>query len=154
MLFRSKHYKGWFYYNQTHPSQDLGDLNNPNKNGGTDCSGFVWLVLNKAGYRVPTNMQWFTGTMAADARIDHKYLKEVNKNEAKAGDIVIVNQGSGMGSNGHTAFLLEGWQGNNTKIIQEGGRYDRESVNEDKFGTSFTNLLKSGEVVFARPIKK
>lgn len=150
----AKHYKGWFYYNQTHPSQDLGDLNNPNKNGGTDCSGFVWLVLNKAGYRVPTNMQWFTGTMAADARIEHKYLKEVNKNEAKAGDIVIVNQGSGMGSNGHTAFLLEGWQGNDTKIIQEGGRYDRESVNEDKFGTSFTNLLKSGEVVFARPIKK
>lgn len=61
--------KGDFYYVQNHPSPDLGsDLKNPSKTGGTDCSGFVWLALNKAGYKVPANMGWFTGTMASDAK--------------------------------------------------------------------------------------
>lgn len=150
----AEHFKGWFYYSQTHPSSDLGDLNNPNKKGGTDCSGFVWLVLNKAGYKVPANMGWYTATMANDARGDHKWLEEISKSEAKAGDIVIVNQGAGGGSNGHTAILLENWKGNDTKVIEEGGRSDRDCVNEDKFGTSFTNLLNGGDVCIARPIKK
>lgn len=150
----AEHYKGWFYYNQTHPSKDLGDLNNPNKSGGTDCSGFVWLVLNKAGYKVPANMGWYTATMASDANGAHKWLKSISSSQAKAGDIVIVNQGNGGGSNGHTAILLENWHGNSTKVIEEGGRTDRSSVNEDEFGTSFTSLLNGGSVVFAQPIKK
>lgn len=150
----AEHFKGWFYYNQTHPSKDLGNLNNPNKNGGTDCSGFVWLVLNKAGYKVPPDMGWYTATMASDANGAHKWLQAIPSSQAKAGDIVIVNQGNGGGSNGHTAILLETWHGNSTKVIEEGGRTNRSSVNEDEFGTSFTDLLNDGNVVFAQPIKK
>ncbi len=72
-------------YVQTHPSPDLGsDLKNPSKTGGTDCSGFVWLALNKAGYKVPANMGWFTGTMASDAKGSHQYLKQISENDAKA----------------------------------------------------------------------
>lgn len=148
----AKSWLGWFYYIQSHPSGDLGsDFKNPNKSGGTDCSGFVWLVLNKAGYKVPKNMGWFTGTMASDAKGDHKWLKEIDKSNAKAGDVVIVNQGAGAGDNGHTAILEENWHGNGTKIIEQGGVGDH--VNEGKFGTSFLSLLNGGEVVLARPIK-
>ena len=146
--------KGYFYYVQSHPSSDLGsDLKNPSKTGGTDCSGFIWLTLNKAGYKVPANMGWFTGSMASDAKGSHQYLKQINENEAKAGDIVIVNQGAGAGNNGHTAILLGKWQGKETKIIQEGGDTSGH-VNEGKFGTSFSILLDGGDVVLARPVKK
>lgn len=146
--------KGYFYYVQSHPSSDLGtDLKNPNKTGGTDCSGFVWLTLNKAGYKVPANMGWFTGSMASDAKGSHQYLKQISESEAKAGDIVIVNQGVGAGNNGHTAILLGNWQGKDTKIIQEGGDTSGH-VNEGKFGTSFSTLLDGGDVVLARPVKK
>lgn len=146
--------KGYFYYVQSHPSSDLGsDLKNPNQSGGTDCSGFIWLTLNKAGYKVPANMGWFTGSMASDAKGSHQYLKQISENDAKAGDIVIVNQGAGAGNNGHTAILLGKWQGKDTKIIQEGGDASGH-VNEGKFGTSFSTLLDGGDVVLARPVKK
>ncbi|MCU9758224.1 phage tail tip lysozyme [Enterococcus faecalis] len=143
---------GWFHYKQVHPSPTLGeDLKNPNKSGETDCSGFVWLVLNKAGYKVPENMGWYTGSMASDAKESHQWFKEKSESEAKAGDVVIVNQGAGAGNNGHTGILTEKWQGKETKIIQEGGNGD--SVNIEAFGTSFTSLLSGGDVCFARPIK-
>lgn len=152
ILTTAKGWLGWFYYVQSHPSSDLGkDLKNPDREGGTDCSGFIWLVLNKAGYKVPANMGWFTGTMASDATGAHKYLKSIDKADAKAGDIVIVNQGAGSGNNGHTAFLTEDWHGNSTRIIESGGT--GKSINESQFGTAFSSLL-SGETTFARAIKK
>ena len=149
----AKRWLGWFHYDQVHPAPDLGsDLKNPNKEGRTDCSGFVWLVLNKAGYHVPANMQWYTGSMASDARGSQQYLQAISANDAQAGDIIIVNQGGGAGSNGHTGILTEKWKGNETKIIQEGGNGDR--VNIEAFGTSFTSLISGSDICFARPIKK
>jgi len=145
--------KGWFYYVQSHPSSDLGsDLKHPSKSGGTDCSGFVWLALNKAGYNVPANMGWYTMTMAQDAKGSHKYLKEVKSSDAKAGDVVIVNVGSGVSNNGHTAILLEDWKGRSTKIIEQGGGGDK--VNESTVANAFYPALEGGEMVLARPIKK
>ncbi|PQG48435.1 peptidoglycan hydrolase [Enterococcus faecium] len=149
----AKGWLGWFHYEQIHPSPDLGtDLKNPNKEGRTDCSGYVWLVLNKAGYNVPANMQWYTGSMTSDARGAKQYLREISESEAQAGDIIIVNQGGGAGSNGHTGILVEKWTGHNTKVIQEGGNGDR--VNIEAFGTSFTSLIPGGDICFARPVKK
>lgn len=146
--------KGDFYYIQSHPSSDLGhDLKNPIKTGGTDCSGFVWLAMHKAGYKVPANMGWFTGSMASDAKGAHQYLKAISPANAKAGDIIIVNQGAGAGNNGHTAILTEKWQGKATKIIQEGGDTTGH-VNEGRFGTSFATLLNGGDVTLARPVGK
>lgn len=150
----AKSMKGYFRYGQQHPSPDLGNnLKKPNKTGTTDCSGYIWLVLNKAGYKVPKNMAWFTGSMSADAKGAHKWLKQIKPSDAKAGDIVIVNQGAGAGNNGHTAFLTENWHGKDTKIIQEGGDTTGH-VNEGRFGTSFSILLDGGDVVLARPVKK
>lgn len=143
---------GWFYYVMLHPSSDLGDLNNPNKSGGTDCSGFVWLVLNKAGYRVPSNMQWYTGSMTSDARGSHSWLQEIDSSQSKAGDIVIYNLGSGAGSNGHTAILLEPYKGNDTQIIQMGGDSRYSGVNVSTIGYSFGSLL-SGDRCLARAVK-
>ncbi|EOH86282.1 phage tail tip lysozyme [Enterococcus pallens] len=148
----AKGWLGWFYYVQAHPSPDLGDLNNPNKSGGTDCSGFVWLVLNKAGYNVPPGMQWYTGSMASDAKGSKQYLKQISESEAEAGDIVIVNLGAGLSDDGHTAILVEKWHGLETKIIEEGG--GKDSVSYGQVNTSFGYLLNGGDVTLARPIKK
>ena len=142
----------WFYYLMVHPSSDLGDLNNPNRSGGTDCSGFVWLVLNKAGYRVPANMQWYTGSMTSDARGSHSWLTEISQSQSRAGDIVIYNLGGGAGSNGHTAILLEPYRGNDTQIIQMGGDSRYSGVNISTIGYSFGSLL-SGDRCLARAVK-
>ncbi|OJG13003.1 minor structural protein 3 [Enterococcus asini] len=143
---------GWFYYVQLHPSSDLGNLNNPNKSGGTDCSGFVWLVLNKAGYRVPANMQWYTGSMASDARGSHSWLTEISASQSRAGDIVIYNQGDGAGNNGHTAILLEPYKGNDTQIIEMGGDSRYTGVNISTIGYAFGSLL-NGDRCLARAVK-
>ncbi|WHA08803.1 phage tail spike protein [Enterococcus montenegrensis] len=149
----AKSWLGYFYYIQLHPSSDLGDFLNPNKSGGTDCSGFVWLVLNKAGYAVPSNMQWYTGSMTADARGSKRWLREISSSEAKAGDIVIVNQGSGAGNNGHTAILTEDYHGHQTKIIEMGGM-NSNGVGYGRIDLSFGYLLNGGDFCLARPIKK
>lgn len=143
---------GWFYYVQLHPSADLGDLNNPNKNGGTDCSGFIWLVLNKAGYRVPANMQWYTGSMTSDARGNRQWLTEINASQSRAGDVIIYNQGSGAGNNGHTAILLEPYKGDTTQIIEMGGDSRYSGVNVSTIGYAFGSLL-SGDRCLARAVK-
>lgn len=143
---------GWFYYVQLHPSSDLGDLKNPNKSGGTDCSGFVWLVLYKAGYSVPSNMQWYTGSMTSDARGSHSWLTEISASQSRAGDIVIYNQGDGAGNNGHTAILLEPYKGNDTQVIEMGGDGRYTGVNISTIGYAFGSLL-SGDRCLARGVK-
>lgn len=145
---------GYFTYGQTHGISNIGSVAHPNKNGVTDCSGFVWLVLTKAGYSTPANMGWFTGTMAQDAKGPHKWLKQIKPSEARAGDVIICNQGSGEGDAGHTAILEEKWKGGDTKIIQEGGTGGMGGVNESNVSMSFGSLFTNGDVVLARPVKK
>lgn len=151
----ARKYVGWFHYPDpiAHNLAMIGgDAKNPDKEGRTDCSGFVWLALENAGYKVPPDMGWFTGTMASDARGTHQWFNEVAESEADAGDVVIVNVGGGSGSSGHTAIIAEKWHGNDTKIIQMGG--NGSITNEDTFRNSFLSLLGSGDVCFARAIKK
>ena len=124
---------------------------NPDKNGQADCSSFVWLVLTKAGYKTPA-AAWVTPTMASDAKGSKQFLQQIPDAEAKAGDVIIVNMGSGFGNDGHTAILIEDYHGTSTKIIEMGG-YGADSVHEGQIDTSFGYLL-SGDICFARPIKK
>ena len=149
---------GYFTYLQVHGEKHIGSAENPDKNGVTDCSGFVWLVLKRTGYSVPENMAWYTKTMADDANGDQKWLKKIPASEAVAGDVVIVNTGNGAGSNGHTAILTEAWisgqsdSTNPTKIVQMGG--GGTGVNEGNFNTSFGSLVKGDySIVFARAVK-
>lgn len=144
---------GYFHYLQVHGESYIGSVEHPDKDGHTDCSGFVWLVLAKAGYRVPANMQWFTRTMQDDAQGSHHWLKEISKDEARPGDVVIVNVASGSGDDGHTAILESKWKGDNTKVIQmtDNGK----GVSEGTFRYSFYSLLQEGgRPVIARAIKK
>lgn len=150
---------GYFHYGQSHGVSYIGSVENPDRNGITDCSGFVWLVLKKAGYKVPENMGWFTGSMEADAKGAHHWLTEIPASEAKAGDVVIVNTGGGSGNNGHTAILEENWKSqspseNTTKVIQMGGKDGSGGVNEGTFRESFLSLLSGNyTLTFARPQK-
>ncbi len=148
----AKGWLNWFYYVQLHPSADLGDLNNPNKSGGTDCSGYVWLVLNKAGYRVPPNMQWYTGSMRDDARGARNWLQEISPEQSRAGDVIIYNIGGGAGNDGHTAILLEPYKGDSTQIIEMGGDSRYSGVNISTMAYSFGYLL-SGDRCIARAVK-
>ena len=147
-------YLNWFYYVQDHSLGAFGDWDDPSKSAGTDCSGFIWFVLHKVGsYKMPENMQWYTGSMEDDAKGKHQWLQEIPAKEAKAGDIVIINTGSGAGNDGHTGFLTEDWHGNDTKIIEQGGM--GRSVNEAKYGDAVMSLLATSHTeTFARPIQK
>lgn len=146
----AKSLKGYFSYSQSNRTS-FGDPMNPDKNGQADCSSFVWLVLTKAGYKTSA-AAWATPSMASDARGSKQYLQEISESEAKAGDVIVVNMGSGFGNDGHTAVLIEDWHGTSTKIIEMGG-YGADSVHEGQVDTSFGYLL-SGDVCLARPIKK
>lgn len=148
----AKQFIGWFNYSQPMRTQ-FGTIETPNKEGYTDCSSFVWFILTKAGYKTPANVGWYTGSMTPDARGTHQYLKEVSKSDAKAGDIIIVNQGSGAGNDGHTAVLIENWHGNTTKIIESGGMQNGK-VGQGQVDLSFGYLLNGGDICIARPIKK
>lgn len=143
---------GYFTYQLIHGEAYIGSVANPDRNGVTDCSGYVWLVLAKAGYRVPANMQWYTGSMASDARGAHQWLQEIAPEQSKAGDIIIYNVGGGAGANGHTAILLETYRGNDTQIIQMGGDGRFSGVNTSTLGYSFGSLL-GGDRCIARAVK-
>lgn len=156
---------GWFHY----PNPDRhnvqmvtkdGKLNSKDdlkKDGITDCSGFVWLVLKLAGYSVPPAMGWFTGTMAQDAKGPHKWFKQIDPKDAKPGDVIIVNEGSGEGENGHTAIITENWHGYDTKCINEGGDdetvFHNDGVCEDTIQRQFGSMLQAGDVTIAEPVK-
>ncbi|MBS0936346.1 phage tail tip lysozyme [Lactiplantibacillus plantarum] len=157
----AKNLIGYFTYGQVHGVSNIGSVDSPKKDGVTDCSGFVWLVLKQAGYKVPDNMAWYTKTMEDDAKGKHQYLKEISADDAKPGDVIIVNTGSGSGNEGHTAILTEVNKGgakligNKTKIIQEGGSGGDGGVNEGTIDNSFGFFEgKSPSIMFAAPIKK
>lgn len=142
----------YFTYQLIHGESYIGSVANPDRNGITDCSGYVWLVLAKAGYRVPGNMQWYTGSMTGDARGSHSWFQEIAPEQSKAGDVVIYNVGGGAGANGHTAILLETYRGNDTQIIQMGGDGRYSGVNTSTIGYSFGSLL-GGDRCIARALK-
>lgn len=160
----AKEIKGYFSYALIHGEANIGSVENIKKDGITDCSGFVWLVLARTGYKVPNDMAWFTGSMEADAKGSHEWLEEIKASEAKAGDIVIVNTGDGTGGAGHTAILTEDWKENEadakntTMIIQMGGDPSASGVNESSFVGGFLSLVDgtfgAHTITFARPIKK
>lgn len=151
---------GYFTYGGARPV-NTATMNNPNsknisdvnKNGVTDCSGYVWLVLYLAGYKVPSG-GWFTGSMWDDAKGKHQYLKEIDESEAKAGDIIIVGGSNSAGAAGHTGILEEKWHGESTKIINEGGAGGSGGVNETTFSGSFESSLAGKPKMFARPVSK
>lgn len=143
---------GYFIYDQVHGEHFIGSVANPDRNGRTDCSGYVWLVLAMCGYRVPANMLWYTGSMRDDARGAHNWLQEIAPEQSRAGDVIIYNIGSGAGNGGHTAILLETYRGNDTQIIQMGGDSRFGGVNQSTIGYSFGYLL-SGDRCIARAIK-
>ena len=152
ILSTAKSLIDYFHYSQ--PMRwNFGSVENPDRNGYADCSSFVWLVLTKAGYRTaPRGTLWYTGSMRDDARGTRQYLTEVSPNEAKAGDIIIVNLGAGAGNDGHTAVLAEDWHGYTTAIVEMGGMQSG-GVGVGRVDLSFGYLLNGGDVCLARAKK-
>lgn len=152
ILSTAKSLIDYFHYSQ--PMRwNFGSVENPDRNGYADCSSFVWLVLTKAGYRTaPRGTLWYTGSMRDDARGTRQYLTEISPNEAKAGDIIIVNLGAGAGNDGHTAVLAEDWHGYTTAIVEMGGMQSG-GAGIGRVDQSFGYLLNGGDVCLARAKK-
>ena len=158
---------GWFHYSQGNRTNfmsggkkpdDLKSKGDLNKDGNADCSSFVWLVLKESGYNVPANVGWYTKTMADDAKGAHKWFKQIDPKDAKPGDVIIVNEGSGSGDNGHTAIISENWHGYDTKCINEGGDdqtiFHNDGVCEDTIQRNFGTMVQQGDVTIAEPVKE
>ena len=109
---------GWFVYGQDRPiatakagiqPDDIKSLDDLNRNGRLDCSGFVWLGMKLAGEKVvkASTGPWYTGSMVRDARGAKQYLKQIdNPALLQPGDIIIVDSStSDKGDGGHTAII-------------------------------------------------
>lgn len=152
LLSQAKHLIGYFTYG-AHGVSGYGSWKHPNKNGQTDCSGFVWLAMKRAGYNVG-DAPFFTGTMEQDAKGPHKYLKKISPKSAKPGDVIIMNIGDGSGPNGHTAIIAGKYKGYQTRIIEMGGD-SHDHVHVSNIHDSFLSLINGGaRVTWARPVKK
>lgn len=152
VLSQAKKLLGYFTYG-AHTVSGYGSWKNPNKNGQTDCSGFVWLCMKRAGYDVG-NDAFSTPDMENDAKGPHKYLKKINPKDAKPGDVIIMNVGSGYGGNGHTAIIAGKYKGYQTKIIEMGGD-NHGKVHVSNIHDSFLSLINGGaRITWARPVKK
>lgn len=163
LLEMAKDLIGYFSYKQVRPIDKhtskhgkLESFSDVDKNGETDCSGFIWVVMKLTDHKVPEG-GWMTGTMEDDARGDQKYLKKIDPKDAKAGDILIANT-TGTGNGGHTCIFVNDPNAkstseimkSDTKIIELGG--GKQSVSYGKVNTSFGDLGK-GSVTVARPVK-
>jgi hypothetical protein len=113
------------------------------KNGHADCSSFVWYVCNACGYDV--------GSSAFTTYTEPSILDEISADDTGSGSIVVNDNGG----NSHTAFLEEKWKGDDTAIINMGGRDNHGGpsgdVNEDTYGMAFA---KGGSIKFYKPKKK
>lgn len=152
VLTEAKKLLGYFTYG-AHGVAGYGSWKHPNKNGQTDCSGFVWLVMKRAGYDVGSDA-FATPAMEADAKGSHRYLKQISAKNAKPGDVIIMNVGGGSGSEGHTAIIAGPYKGYQTKIIEMGGD-DHGHIHVSNIHDSFLSLINGGaRVTWARPVKK
>lgn len=140
---------GYFHYGA---HAGFGNWKKPNKKGTTDCSGFVWLAMKRAGYNVGT---WpgTTVDFEKDARKTHRYLKKISAKKARMGDVVIVNTGNGLYDNGHAAIIDGPYEGMDTQIIQMGGDHSSQSVHRSTLGYSLSAKLLKGRFTYARPVK-
>lgn len=152
IIKHSRRLIGYFNYGTDDQRMNFGNWQHPNKNGFADCSSFVWLVMKKAGYNVGQTA-FSTPEMENDAKSDHHFLKQVLAKKVKPGDIVIVNVGTGYGSNGHTAIIDGPYRGRNTQIIEIGGIDPMGSVHRSTIVQSFQSILKEGRITYARPVK-
>lgn len=143
---------GYFTYGTDDERTDWSDWRHPKKDGHADCSSFVWLVMKQAGSQVGEE-PFSTPEMEQDAKGSHQFFQAVKPDQTQAGDVIVVNVGVGYGSDGHTGILLEPYHGSQTRIIEMGGD-SHGSVHEANVLDSFgANMLKTGRITFARPIK-
>lgn len=150
---------GYFTYSQPNRKSFVVNNGTPdsitsvadiNRNGQTDCSGFIWIVAKLAGFKVPSSVGWSTGSMTTDATGAHNYLQEIPASEAKAGDIIIGTNCLGGGTCGHTALLAEDYNGTATAIIHM--TLDSGSTKGVRRGT--VGSFKYTTIVYARLVGK
>lgn len=139
---------GYFTYGTGKYRTAFGNWRHPRKHGRTDCSGFVWLVMKRAGYRVG-NWPFFTAPMERDAKHSHRYLRKIRARDIRPGDIVIANTGSGLGNDGHAAIVDGKYDGLNTQIIEMGGD-NNGHVHRSTLGNSLSLKLIKGRITYAR----
>lgn len=155
IVHTAKLLEGYFTYANSRPvppnvtkdhssSVKAHDIGSIDKHGTTDCSGYVWLVCQLAGY----NPSWSPQTHAMmEAAHSGKGLKVISQDETKAGDIAVTD-GS---ADDHTVILLEKYHGGSTKIVNEGGS-SNGPVHEETIATAYGSYWNHYH--FLRPEKE
>ncbi len=151
MIKKSRKLIGYFTYGTDEKREDWGLINHPNKDGHTDCSSFVWLVMKQAGANVG-DQAFSTPEMENDAKGVHRFLKQVKARDVKPGDVVIVNVDTGYDADGHTAIIDGPYRGRKTQIIEIGGIKPNSPVHRSQIGASFGRILKQGRITYARVV--
>lgn len=148
MIKKARGLLGYFTYGTGAQRTNFGSWRHPKKHGRTDCSGFVWLVMKRAGYHVG-NWPFFTAPMEQDAKHGHHYLKKIKAKDIRPGDVVIANTKKGVGNDGHAAIVDSKYDGNDTQIIEMGGDSNGH-VHRSTLGYSLSRKLLKGRITYAR----
>lgn len=145
----AKKWIGKLIYGASHTAN--AHWQHPSSSDTTDCSGFVWFVCKRVGVKVPPG-NWTTSFMEEDARHKHVYLKQVSKENSRAGDFFVVNVGAGLDQNGHASILLSKYRGGSTKIVEMGGDRNYRHVNIRTISYAYGYMLPKGRMTIMRPI--
>ena len=107
------------------------------KNGGLDCSGFLYYVFTHFNIKVPRSSKDYMS-----------YGKSVSKNEAQKGDVIVF---TGTDSNtkvgGHVGLVLENDNGNITFIHGSSGKANGVTISKLSEGYYTQRFLKIVRVI-------
>lgn len=158
-------------YYQSPGDENSSNREEPNPDDGTDCSGFVSMVLYWAGTEEIVEMMGDgilpggTGsnlhtvdTLRDRARDGHPEYEIVDASETQPGDL-ILNPSDVVGDLAHAAILVESWKGPQTPIIQMGGNMNTVNQNPassggfNNSGIVFVRVTPSGDSKFPEGIE-
>jgi hypothetical protein len=107
------------------------------KNGGLDCSGFLYYVFSHFKIKVPRSSKDYMN-----------YGKPVNKNDAQKGDVIVfTGTDASQRTGGHVGLILDNNNGNITFIHGSSGKANGVTISSLSEGYYTQRFLKVVRVV-------
>lgn len=107
------------------------------RNGGLDCSGFLYYVFNHFNIKVPRTSKDYMN-----------YGKTITKNEAKTGDVIVfTGTDAAQRVGGHVGIVLENNNGNISFIHSSSGKKNGVTISSLSEGYYIQRFLKIVRVI-------
>ena len=107
------------------------------KNGGLDCSGFLYYVFSHFKIKIPRSSKDYMN-----------YGKPINKNEAQKGDVIVfTGTDAKQRTGGHVGLILDNNNGNITFIHGSSGKANGVTISNLSEGYYTQRFLKVIRVV-------